>query len=78
MKLRLGITSNAAEWRLNGRRALRRRRRGKKSDRDLAYEAAMAKTYAAFPDLETTLFYALSIYGSIPKGAKGFEKIDRA
>ncbi|GAC1399330.1 MAG: hypothetical protein NVSMB59_20680 [Vulcanimicrobiaceae bacterium] len=51
---------------------------GKKSDRDLAYEAAMAKTYAAFPDLETALFYALSIYGSIPEGAKGFEKIDRA
>ncbi|GAC1419011.1 MAG: hypothetical protein NVSMB5_10710 [Candidatus Velthaea sp.] len=51
---------------------------GKKADRDLAYADAMAAAYAKFPDVETTLFYALSVYGSIPEGAKGFEKIDKA
>ncbi len=51
---------------------------GKKADRDNAYADAMAAAYAKYPDVETTLFDALAIYGSIPEGAKGFEKIDRA
>jgi tetratricopeptide (TPR) repeat protein len=51
---------------------------GLKSERDQHYRDAMAGLYAKYPDDETTLFYGLSILGSIPEGTKGFEKQGQA
>jgi len=51
---------------------------GLKSERDQHYRDAMAGLYAKYPDDETTLFYGLSILGSIPEGSKGFEKQGQA
>ena len=51
---------------------------GTKPSRDEAYRDQMAATYAKYPDDETTLFYGLSILGTIREGTKGFELQDRA
>jgi tetratricopeptide (TPR) repeat protein len=51
---------------------------GTKSSRDEAYRDQMAAAYAKYPDDETTLFYGLSILGTIREGAKGFEMQGRA
>jgi len=51
---------------------------GTKSARDKNYRDAMAAVYAKYPDDETKLFYGLSILGSIPEGARGFEQQGRA
>jgi tetratricopeptide (TPR) repeat protein len=46
---------------------------GTKQSRDEGYRDQMAATHAKYPDDETTLFYGLSILGTIREGAKGFE-----
>jgi tetratricopeptide (TPR) repeat protein len=51
---------------------------GTKQSRDEAYRERMAATHAKYPDDETTLFYGLSILGTIKEGAKGFEMQGRA
>jgi tetratricopeptide (TPR) repeat protein len=51
---------------------------GTKASRDEAYREQMAATHAKYPDDETTLFYGLSILGTIREGAKGFEMQGRA
>ena len=51
---------------------------GTKQSRDQAYREQMAATHAKYPDDETTLFYGLSILGTIREGAKGFEMQGRA
>jgi tetratricopeptide (TPR) repeat protein len=51
---------------------------GTKQSRDEGYRDQMAATYAKYPDNETTLFYGLSILGTIREGAKGFEMQGRA
>ena len=48
-----------------------------KADRDVAYMNQMAQLYAAYPDDETALFYALSIEGS-PGYRRAAEKIEHA
>jgi hypothetical protein len=49
-----------------------------KQSRDEAYREQMAATHTKYPDDETTLFYGLSILGTIREGAKGFEMQGRA
>jgi tetratricopeptide (TPR) repeat protein len=51
---------------------------GTKRSRDEAYREQMAATQANYPDDETTLFYGLSIIGSLSEGTKGFEAQGRA
>jgi tetratricopeptide (TPR) repeat protein len=51
---------------------------GPRQARDEAYREQMAATHAKYPDDETTLFYGLSILGSIREGTKGFEMQGRA
>ena len=51
---------------------------GTKRSRDEAYRDQMAATHRKYPDDETTLFYGLSILGSISEGATGFEMQGRA
>jgi tetratricopeptide (TPR) repeat protein len=51
---------------------------GTKQSRDDAYREQMAATHAKYPDDETTLFYGLSILGTIREGTKGFEMQGRA
>ena len=51
---------------------------GTKQSRDEAYREQMAATHAKYPDDETTLFYGLSILGTIREGTKGFEMQGRA
>jgi tetratricopeptide (TPR) repeat protein len=51
---------------------------GPKPSRDEAYRDEMAATHAKYPDDETTLFYGLSILGTIREGTKGFEMQGRA
>jgi hypothetical protein len=51
---------------------------GTKQSRDEAYREQMAAAHAKYPDDETTLFYGLSILGTIREGAKGFEMQGRA
>ena len=51
---------------------------GTKQSRDEAYRDQMAATQAKYPDAETTLFYGLSIIGTIREGTKGFEMQGRA
>ena len=51
---------------------------GTKRSRDEAYREQMAATHQKYPDDETTLFYGLSILGSISEGAKGFAMQGRA
>lgn len=51
---------------------------GTKRSRDEAYREQMAAIHAKYPDDETTLFYGLSIIGTISEGAKGFEMQSRA
>jgi tetratricopeptide (TPR) repeat protein len=51
---------------------------GPKQARDEAYREQMAAAHAKYPDDETTLFYGLSILGTIREGAKGFEMQGRA
>ena len=51
---------------------------GPKQARDEAYREQMAATHAKYPDDETTLFYGLSILGTIREGTKGFEMQGRA
>ena len=51
---------------------------GTKRSRDEAYRELMAATHAKYPDDETTLFYGLSIIGTISEGTKGFEMQGRA
>ena len=51
---------------------------GTKQSRDEAYREQMAATHAKYPDDETTLFYGLSILGTIKEGTKGFEMQGRA
>ena len=51
---------------------------GTKQSRDEAYREQMAATHAKYADDETTLFYGLSILGTIKEGAKGFEMQGRA
>jgi tetratricopeptide (TPR) repeat protein len=51
---------------------------GTKQSRDDGYRQQMAATHAKYPDDETTLFYGLSILGTIKEGAKGFEMQGRA
>jgi len=48
---------------------------GAKSGRDQNYGDAMAEAYAQYPDDKTTLFYGLSILGSIPEGSHGFAQL---
>ncbi len=47
---------------------------GPKAGRDEGYRAAMATTYAQFPDDETKLFYGLAMLGTIKEGTNGFER----
>lgn len=49
-----------------------------KQSRDEAYRDQMGATHAKYTDDETTLFYGLSILGTIREGAKGFEMQGRA
>jgi tetratricopeptide (TPR) repeat protein len=51
---------------------------GPKQARDEAYREQMAATHAKYADDETTLFYGLSILGTIREGARGFEMQGRA
>ena len=51
---------------------------GTKQSRDEGYREAMAAAHAAYPDDETSLFYGLSILGTIREGTKGFETQGRA
>jgi tetratricopeptide (TPR) repeat protein len=51
---------------------------GTKQSRDEGYRDRMAATHEKYPDDETTLFYGLSILGTIREGAKGFEMQGRA
>ncbi len=51
---------------------------GTKQSRDEAYREQMAATHAKYPDDETSLFYGLSILGTIREGTKGFEMQGRA
>jgi tetratricopeptide (TPR) repeat protein len=51
---------------------------GTKQSRDEAYREQMAATHAKYPDDETSLFYGLSILGTISEGTKGFEMQGRA
>jgi tetratricopeptide (TPR) repeat protein len=51
---------------------------GTKQSRDEAYREQMAATHTKYPDDETTLFYGLSILGTIREGTKGFEMQGRA
>src|SRR5262245_9342799 len=51
---------------------------GTKQSRDKAYREQMAATHATYPDDETTLFYGLSILGTIREGTKGFAMQGRA
>jgi tetratricopeptide (TPR) repeat protein len=51
---------------------------GSKRSRDEGYRDQMAAAHAKYPDDETTLFYGLSILGTISEGAKGFEMQGRA
>jgi len=51
---------------------------GTKQSRDEAYREQMAATHARYPDDETTLFYCLSIIGTIREGTKGFQMQGRA
>ncbi len=51
---------------------------GTKQSRDVGYREQMAATHAKYPDDETTLFYGLSILGTISEGTKGFEMQGRA
>ncbi len=51
---------------------------GTKQSRDESYREQMAATHATYPDDETTLFYGLSILGTITEGTKGFEMQGRA
>jgi tetratricopeptide (TPR) repeat protein len=51
---------------------------GPKQARDEAYRDQMAAAHAKYGDDETTLFYGLSILGTIREGAKGFEMQGRA
>ncbi len=48
---------------------------GDKLTRDIAYEKAMEKLQASFPDdIEARAFYALSILGTVRPGDKGFSR----
>jgi tetratricopeptide (TPR) repeat protein len=49
-----------------------------KQARDAAYREQMGATHAKYSDDETTLFYGLSILGSVREGAKGFEMQGKA
>jgi tetratricopeptide (TPR) repeat protein len=51
---------------------------GTKQSRDEAYRERMAATQAKYSDDETTLFYGLSIIGTIREGTPGFEMQGRA
>ena len=51
---------------------------GTKQSRDEAYREQMAATHTKYPDDETTLFYGLSILGTVREGTKGFEMQGRA
>jgi tetratricopeptide (TPR) repeat protein len=51
---------------------------GTKQSRDEAYREQMSAIHAKYPDDETTLFYGLSILGTIREGTKGFEMQGRA
>jgi tetratricopeptide (TPR) repeat protein len=51
---------------------------GTKQSRDEAYREQMAATHTKYPDDESTLFYGLSILGTIREGTKGFEMQGRA
>jgi tetratricopeptide (TPR) repeat protein len=52
---------------------------GDKLTRDIAYEKAMAKLQARFPDdIEAQAFHALSILGTVRPGEKGFARQVRA
>ncbi len=51
---------------------------GSKQSRDEAYRDQMAAAYAKYPDDETTLFYGLSVLGTVREGATGFETQGRA
>jgi tetratricopeptide (TPR) repeat protein len=51
---------------------------GTKQSRDEAYREQMAATHAKYQDDETSLFYGLSIIGTIREGSKGFEMQGRA
>ena len=51
---------------------------GSKPARDQRYRDAMAAAYASYPDDETSLFYGLSILGSVQEGTRGFEPQEQA